>query len=323
MIKNILVYLGILTGAFAFNIFYYAWFSWFLLVLAICIPFLSLIVSLPFMISSAANSFIVFSHKSININDEFYIGVTAKKRRTIFCPLLKINLKAENIFADQHDKIKITYGGTLMKPVYKKFNKLSSHCGSVELSAKYCKVYDFMGIFFIPVKINCNFNCVIMPKSKKPELLPDCDKISVVGYKPKSGGGFSDFYELRQYQSGDRLKNIHWKLSSKYDDLIVREPTQPVYKQFAVKIALNSNSGDNDSILARLMYVCRYFNKNGSLCYILSDIDGSVSSVGNDSELKMYFKSLYTNTPYNPCTIDRANTLIYSIFADCEGVNEE
>ncbi len=322
MIKNILVYLGILTGAFAFNIFYYAWFSWFLLVLTICVPFLSLAVSLPFMISSAVNSFIVFSNKSLNINDEFYIGVTAKKRRTSFCPLLKINLKSENRFANQYDKIKITYGGKLIKPVYKKFNKLSSHCGIVEMSAKYCKVYDFTGIFFIPVKINCNFNCIIMPKSQKPALLPDCDKIAIKGYKPKSGGGFSDFYELRQYQSGDSLKNIHWKLSSKYDDLIVREPSQPVYKQFAVKIALNSNSSDNDYILARLMYVCRYFNKNGSLCYILSDIDGSVSSVGSDSELKMYFKSLYTNTPYNLCAIDRANTLLYSIFADCEGVNE-
>ena len=68
----------------------------------------------------------------------------------------------------------------------------------------------------------------------KPALLPDSDSSVIVGYKAKPGGGFYDFYELRQYQSGDSLKNIHWKLSSKQDELIVREPCEPIFNKLII-----------------------------------------------------------------------------------------
>ena len=122
MIKNIAVWFLLLFSAFVFNIFYYGWFSWFLLVLTVAIPFVSLIVSLPFMISSAVNSILVFTHESVKIGDDFYIGVTGKKGKTIFCPRIKIKLIIKNDFCGQNEKQKILYSGTLKKPFYKKYN---------------------------------------------------------------------------------------------------------------------------------------------------------------------------------------------------------
>lgn len=322
MIRNILIYIVLLCIVFVFNIFYYEWFSWFLLLLTLCIPFVSLIISLPFMISNAMNGIIVFTNDKININDDFYIGIAGRKNPTIFCPQLKIKLKAKNKFANTEQKIRIAYGGSLKKPFYKKMNKLSCHCGVIEADAKYCKIYDLMGIFFIPVRINCNIKCTVMPVSKKPDKLPDCDKITILGYKPKSGGGFSDFYELRQYQNGDSLKNIHWKLSSKYDDLIVREPSVPIYKQFAVKIELTSDCSDNDSILARFAYVCRYINKNGSVCYVYSADSSKISAISNDCELSEYIKALYQNVAYKAVNVNTSEIMIYSVSAQGEEVSE-
>ena len=99
MIKNILIYLAILSSAFIFNIFYYAWFSWFLLVLTICIPFVSLVFSLPFMISCAVNGIVVFSHEKINIGDDFVLGISSKRKHSILCPQMRINIKTVNSFA--------------------------------------------------------------------------------------------------------------------------------------------------------------------------------------------------------------------------------
>lgn len=320
MIKNIAVWFLLLFSAFVFNIFYYGWFSWFLLVLTVAIPLVSLIVSLPFMIGSAVNSILVFTHESVKIGDDFYIGVTGKKGRTIFCPRIKIKLNIRNDFCGQNEKQKILYSGTLKKPFYKKYNRFAKHCGCVTITAKYAKIYDLTGIFFIPIKINSCVSCDIMPKGRKPSVLPDSSKISVLGYKPKNGG-FSDYYELRQYQSGDSLKNIHWKLSSKYDDLIVREPSTPIYRQFYVRLLFTQNAETNDSILARFMYVCNYLNKNGAPCLVFNN-DREISSISDSSELKDFIRALYRNHPYNTYFAGTAPSLVYAIAEDFEEVSE-
>ncbi|MGN1433651.1 MAG: DUF58 domain-containing protein [Ruminococcus sp.] len=319
MIKNIVIYLLLLISAFVFNVFYFGWFSWFLFVLTIAVPLVSLLVSLPFMIGGAVNGVLVFTNDSIKVGDDFYVGVTGKKGKAVFCPRIKIKLNVKNDFCNFSEKLKIMYSGTLKKPFYTKNNRLSKHCGSVNITAKYAKIYDFTGIFFIPIKLNATISCDIMPKTKKPSVLPDSSKISIVGYKPKNGG-FSDYYELRQYQSGDSLKNIHWKLSSKYDDLIVREPSTPIYRQFYVRLLFTHTADVNDDILARFMYVCNYLNKNGSPCLVFND-GREISSISNPSELKEFIKALYRNQPYNTHFTDSAPSLVYAIGESSEEVN--
>ena len=51
MLRNRLLYLAALVGGTVFYCFFYAWFSWFLLVLLWCLPALSLVVSLPAMLT--------------------------------------------------------------------------------------------------------------------------------------------------------------------------------------------------------------------------------------------------------------------------------
>ncbi len=321
MIKNITIYLCLLASAFLFNVFYYAWFSWFLLLAVLCLPIISLAISLPFMIISAVNGFIVFSKDRININDDFYIGVAGKKRAVNFCPLLRIKLKAINNFAQTKDKVKISYSGTFKKAVFTKYNKLSENCGYIELEAKYCKVYDLMGIFFIPIKINTRLGVNIIPKPQKPDILPNYENVAVLGYKPKPGGGFSDFYELRKYQSGDSIKNIHWKLSSKYDDLIVREPCNPVYRKLAVKLVLCDDKNKNNDILARFLYACRcIFVDGGDCCVICQKVD-SASRITNENEAVLYLESLYRGLPYKKYSPDESKLVIYSVFDGGEEVS--
>lgn len=322
MIKNIVLYLAILIAAFVFNIFYYAWFSWVLLIIVACVPLISLVMSLPFMISCAVKGFCVFSNEELTLGDSFIVGVSSAKKEIGFCPRVKIKLKAENRFANKRKKIKILFSGSLKNPVYFKENSLAKHCGCVDISAKFCKVYDMTGIFFVPARVSCSFQTQILPKAQKPKNLPSFDEMSVLGYKPKSGGGFSDYYELRQYQKGDSLKNIHWKLSSKYDELIVREPSQPIYKQIAVNPQLCDDADKNDFVLARLYYVCKYIISKNQACYVFAKGKSSASELRNENDIKLYFNSLYNGTAYNSCVINRSNTVLLTIKENGEEVSE-
>ena len=320
MIKNILLYLGVLTSVFVFSIFYYEWFSWFLLIMTICIPFVSLIISLPFMITTALNGFMVFTNKNIKADDDLYIGVAGKKGRSVFCPMIKITVKTENKFAKTKSKIKIRHGGMLKTPIYTKAINLKKNCGCIEFKANYCKVYDFMGIFFIPVRIKNRFECFVMPKEKETKTLPECEKIPIVGYKPKSGGGFSDYYELREYQNGDSLKNIHWKLSTKLDELIVREPSLPIYRDFVVKISLTESASDNNSVLSKLAFICRYLNKKGTVCNIAVEGQNTIHSVSNNREFSAYLKALYKGIEPKNAISDTKDNIVFAISPDHEEV---
>lgn len=43
----------------------------------------------------------------------------------------------------------------------------------------------------------------------------------------RSGQDSSELLQLRPFQNGDKLRNIHWKLSAKADELLVRESSRP------------------------------------------------------------------------------------------------
>lgn len=320
MIKNILIYLGLLFGVFIFSIYYYAWFSWFLLLVTVCIPILSLLISLPFMIVCAIRGFSVFTEKEILKNQTFRIGITGGNGSTFFCPFVKIVFKASNKFAGKKEKLCFKHCGSLDKPVYVSSKRLGSNCGCIEISSKRGRVYDFMGIFFIPVKINCFSQTLVIPTPEKPSVMPDSKTLLILGYRAKPGGGFADNYELRGYHSGDSLKNIHWKLSSKQDELIVREPSLPVYKQLIIQTVFGEKPDRNDSVLARFIYVCRSLNENGVPFF--SQANGVVSEIKSNEQALEYVRALCRGKAYNKCEIDCKNSMIFSILPDCEEVSE-
>lgn len=321
MLKNIILYLIILFASFLFNIFYYKWFSWIFLLIVALIPLISLLISLPMMIYTASNGFVIYGDEEININEKFRIYLTNKNNSTIPCTYLKITLKAENKFANIRKKIKFKFSGRLDNPFEYCDNTLGKHCGCITVTAKWLKVYDLLGIFFIPIKFKKNIKTNILPKAKEPSNIPDFENISILGFKPKVGGGFSDYYELRQYMDGDSLKSVHWKLSSKHDDLFVKEPSKPITKQFVISPQFSSNPSTNDDIIARVMYMCNLCNENHMDFYAFLDNNINVAKICNSDDSKHYLFALYEKIPFNQVVIDRNNAIIFNIFDDREEVN--
>lgn len=321
MLKNIILYLIILFSSFIFNIFYYKWFSWIFLLIVILIPIISLIISLPMMIYTAVNGFILYGDDEININEKFKIYLTNKNNSSIPCTYLKLTLKAENNFANIQKKIKLKASGSLNKSFEYCDNTLGKHCGCITATVKSLKIYDLLGIFFIPIRFKKSIKTNVLPKPEEPAKKPDLENITVLGFKPKAGGGFSDYYELRQYQNGDSLKSIHWKLSTKHEDLIVKEPSQPITKHFVISPQFCDDSSVNDSILARLVFMCNYFNEQQMDCYAFLDNNINIAKISSYDDTVHYLYALYEKIPYNQTAIDRSNAIIFNIFKDGEEVN--
>jgi hypothetical protein len=85
-------------------------------------------------------------------------------------------------------------------------------------------------------------------------MLP-MDKVGGKGLKPKPGGGFSEDYDLREYRIGDPLNSIHWKLTSKLDEIIVREPLVSEKGKIFICIDLFGTPEELDSTFGQLFYL--------------------------------------------------------------------
>ncbi|MCQ2513473.1 MAG: DUF58 domain-containing protein [Ruminococcus sp.] len=319
MIKNLLMYIIVLSAVFMFSIFYNAWFSWYLLIFIISLPFISAIFSLPFMINTAVNGINLYCNEKSEMNRDFKINVSFLKNPILFCPDLYITLKVENQFSSYKSKLIIKFSGRLNNSFSENFDKITEKCGYINFNIKHCRVYDMLGLFFIPVRNNHYFSTTIIPKSKKTSILPNIEKLDIIGYKPKIGG-YSDFYELRSYQSGDNIKNIHWKLSTKSDNIIVREPAQPITKKPLISIHLTKNPVENADIIGRLIYVAEYMLDCGILCNISEFGSSFYTAINSKNELSEYIINLYNNIQINKNYIDKNHFMEFLITATGEEI---
>ena len=114
-----------------------------------------------------------------------------------------------------------------------------AHAGKLQLQIETIAVADLFGLFrFRPrgreeqIKAVQKLSCLMLPQAAMPPQLPDIvwkyDQNSDIYAEDRSGLDQSQTYELRDYRSGDSLRSIHWKRSSRSNSWIVREGSWPV-----------------------------------------------------------------------------------------------
>lgn len=326
MLKNIITYLILLICSFLFCVSYFRWFSYFVFIVILLIPFVSLAFSLPFMIKAVKSGFQIYTNDEFICGDSLVIGVSCKKDEKIFCPIMKIEFKLNNQFSKTSEKTKFIFAGFFNAP-QKVTSKIKLHCGYIRITAKKGKIYDFLGLFFITFNLNFNKEIAIMPKENTHTKLPDIDLRKIIGYKQKKSGGFSDDYELRPFRPGDNLKNIHWKLSVKTDELFVREPIEPIYKNFKITLMLTDKADDNDKIFAKYIFICNYLFEEKIPCFTLIPTINYSENLTNSEELNDFIKKVYkiNKTYLNENKLNTNinigdNSINYTIFSNHEEV---
>lgn len=105
--------------------------------------------------------------------------------------------------------------------------------------------YDFLHLFSGKQTLRKGISVLVLPK-----LYPVAMEIqsafryygedSGLYYEDEEGNDPSEILEIREYQAGDRLQKIHWKLSQRTDTLMVKEYSEPV--GFAVVFLLDTES---------------------------------------------------------------------------------
>lgn len=102
-------------------------------------------------------------------------------------------------------------------------------------------VYDFLHLFSMSKTLSTEASVTVMPdtqpREKRTEMLYE-EGFDEFTDNERRGSVSSNVTDIREYQPGDRLSRIHWKLTEKLDKLIVKENEATSSNEFTVLLEL-------------------------------------------------------------------------------------
>lgn len=108
----------------------------------------------------------------------------------------------------------------------------TSVCGKRIVRIREIVCYDLLCLFCRRIPVEAEFICTVYPYETQMYISfqrhMEREQPGDIYDGRKSGTDVSEVFGLREYREGDPLQSIHWKLSGKMQQLIVREFGRPV-----------------------------------------------------------------------------------------------
>lgn len=235
------IYLLSLVGGLVFYWAYREWLSWLILVLLLALPWFSLLVSLPAMLTGRGS---IRAPRAVKMGTDAEVRWTGHSRFPL--PPLEGKLLVRSSITGRTMKLR---SGDLLP---------TTHCGQLEISLHRPRCCDYLGLIGMPIRKKGTAAVLVRPRPLALEDPPDMSRYQINAWRAKPGGGFSENHELRLYRPGDNLRQVHWKLSAKTGKLIVREPMEAILSRTVLTMELRGEPEELDTKLGQLLWMSRY-----------------------------------------------------------------
>ncbi len=179
------------------------------------------------------------------------------------------------------------------------------HCGTVEYAVKKIKLYDLIGLFSRRLKLNLTGSITVLPKE-----IPCCVTTEEIPSRKDengllnagSGNDPSEITGLREYRDGDRMNRIHWKLSSRSDELIVKNLSEPYSGRIMLipDIKACRTAYEADTVMDIFWSLIKFLTKNETEMSVLCGEENlPVMRIKDSDELELFlFDILKNKLPY-------------------------
>lgn len=309
-------YLSLLILLIFGLIFYHHYVLMILLVIMLVSPVVSYVVT-----KKSVDKFNVelYSDKTSvgkNVPVDVYFGVENKS--VIPVEEVKINIKFHNYFYENKEEYSIIVAALPKKSRTAKITLSGIYCGRMMVEAVSMKIFDVLGMFAFEKDLSCLGEILIMPSKQKKFEKVD---LSVLGVSDDEelqyvkGDDVSQISQIRDYIPGDRLQNIHWKLSAKSNELQVKEFSMPYSEDVVLLLEFYVNKEEPEvfdelieTMYAFSMDLIRQGRKfsvmyHGSGSYQLESID-----VFSEDDLRIVMNELYYTKP------QKENGMTYELY---------
>ena len=263
MIKYRVFYGLILFSLFLFYIFCESYVPLLIIIVVIALTILSVIAAA--FAARNASAEISASHPVITKGESSEAQFGIKITNNFFLPLSDVTFRVE--FEDMQEsdgtqrKLSTTMCARETRTIYAM--AATEHCAYIRCAVTDMHICDAFGLTAWRVKKGLlSSHMTIMPVMSQRsfmEILPAVNTDDSDRYADyKKGGDPSQVFEIREYSDGDDMRRVHWGLSSKYDELMVKEFSQPISDScmIVIETGIKNDTPENRKLTSdRLMSV--------------------------------------------------------------------
>lgn len=122
--------------------------------------------------------------------------------------------------------------------------------GRYEINVSDVRVYDAFRMFYIRKRVNEKAYIYVLPQcypvavevtKKTRDFVSDSD----VYHADVRGDDASETFQIREYRPGDRMTNIHWKLTARQGEIMVRDTSRSMSCPVIICMNLNGRGCKN------------------------------------------------------------------------------
>lgn len=212
-------------------------------------------------------------------NQKIFIPVLMENKSKFFTVNYSIVIKVENAFTGEKAKYNINGKINRKSKLNEKITIVSKECGHLDITLDRVYLYDILYILRTTIKKSVTKTVGIMPQyrlipieitRKTRDFIADADEYS----ENESGDDPSEIYQIREYRQQDPIHDIHWKLSAKADELLVKEHGRPLASAVLVWLDFADTNGE------KMKRIIKKNNKvKNKKIYIPSEILDLVASI--------------------------------------------
>ena len=166
-------------------------------------------------------------------NEEFAAEVHLKNKTFLPMPSVKVKISCEDEFTKENfeveEKAMISAKGASVLQFYLK----AIYCGKIRISIKEIRVQDYLCLFSRNAFVkNWAGEVMILPAIHKIDLrtaaFRDNRQEGEEYSKARRGEDTSEVFDVHPYRPGDLFQRMHWKLTAKTEEYLVKEFSMPV-----------------------------------------------------------------------------------------------
>lgn len=276
-------------------IFYVGYISWYLFVLVLLLPILSLLFLLLGMIQFHIQ---LQCASRYTIHSDAYITIQNKTSGWLPLASVTVALTYHNHFTNETENVIASFASehTLTEV---KLDLPTDDLGCIDIEIKSITFHDYLGLFRFKKRVQVSDTTYIYPKtmawSEEVSILEpaieDGDEVIQRGYEQ------GDSFDVHEYREGDSLHRVHWKLSAKLDQIMVKEFTSTIRKTRAVYFEYYGSKQDCEMILTNVYNFSQYLLQEQVPFKIVQFMNGQSSkeqSVNTHADLDACMRSLLT-----------------------------
>lgn len=230
MLLTKILFILLIFICIAFYILYLWDFAFVLMIIMIALPIIMFITT--FITKKLIKVEFAVRDKTVSKNQSFPVQLCITNKSIFPIGKAEAHLEYYNVFNNQITNFELHLPIQPRNSQRVTFQLSSKFCGIVKIRTAYISIFDPLRIFRFKIGKNVHTEISVLPEGHDiGGTISYTDRVneeSNVFSEHRPGDDPSEVFDLREYIPGDKLNRIHWKLSSKKDEFIVKDYSLPV-----------------------------------------------------------------------------------------------